>query len=348
MRVEYFTAGPQAEAQSLGAPARAFWTFSPRLGIAYPLSVRDVFSLSYVRIRQAPDRDYLYDSRLEVTNRQPIGNPALEPATLISYQGAVKHLFGPRWSLQASLFYRDLYALIGARNEHPERALPQMIYRNADDGHVLGWELSLIGVEADRARVELHYTWLDARGTTSREEGVPFGPRLSARPESIGEHALDWDRRHTLALSGYWRWRHGSVAWTSVVGSPLPWSPRERWQLEVDLSQENTARLGWEETSTLSLRGFPPLVGRRFTVGLDVLNVFDRRNEFTATLDGYPNPLINTLYDEYGAHRTETGQGGGGYWNDANGDGSPGWIAVNDPRLFGPPRTVRLFLGVEF
>jgi hypothetical protein len=67
-----------------------------------------------------------------------------------------------------------------------------------------------------------------------------------------------------------------------------------------------------------------------------------------ATVDGYPNPAINTLYDDYGAYRTETGQGGGAYWLQPA-DGSPGhWVPVHDPRLLNPPRTVRFSLGASF
>ena len=70
-------------------------------------------------IQQAPGRDFLYDNRDDhhegVTHRQPLGNPALGPATLISYEAGVKHLISERWALQGSLFYRDVYDQIGAR-----------------------------------------------------------------------------------------------------------------------------------------------------------------------------------------------------------------------------------------
>jgi FtsP/CotA-like multicopper oxidase with cupredoxin domain len=63
------------------------------------------------------------------------------------------------------------------------------------------------------------------------------------------------------------------------------------------------------------------------------------------TLDGYPNPLINTVYDDYSAYRTETGQGGGAYWVEPA-SGAPGyWVPVNDPRLFNPPRAIRASVG---
>ena len=74
--------------------------------------------------------------------------------------------------------------------------------------------------------------------------------------------------------------------------------------------------------------------------------MFDARYDLSATVNGYPNLQINTLYDDYGAFRTETGLPGGAYWNDRNGDGVPGWVRVFDPRLSGPPRTMRLSLDL--
>src|SRR5207248_2850971 len=155
--------------------------------------VRWVFSISYVRVQQNPDRDYLYDNRAHITNRTPIGNPALEPATAISYQAAVKHLLSPRWSMQTSVFFRDLFGLVGARNQQPELDIPRLMYENSDDAHANGVEATLLWSSSAGSHAELNYTFLEARGTQSRESGVPFGPKLQARAETIGQHALDWD-----------------------------------------------------------------------------------------------------------------------------------------------------------
>jgi outer membrane receptor protein involved in Fe transport len=348
LRAEYFTAGPQADRQSLGAEPRGIWSFSPRLGIAYPISAEDVFSLGYARVQQAPDRDFLYDSRLNITNRQPLGNPALEPATLVTYQAALKHLIGRFWSFQASVFYRDFFGVVQAHNIRPPTMAARLIYDDTGSGSASGFELSALRVAGDRSRLELHYTWMDAQGTFSREEGVPFGSRQGSRPESIGQHPLDWDRRHAFALSAQWRPGAASIAWTTRVGSPLPWTPAARRALSADLAATNSRRLGWEESSAIALRWTPRIARSRLTVGIDVLNLFDSRTQLSATADGYPNPFINTIYDDYGAYRTETGQGGGAYWNDANGDGMPGWRPVHDPRLIAAPRSARLIVATTW
>ena len=349
LRAEYFTPGPQARSQRFPHAARGVGSVSPRLGIAYPVSTRDVFSMSYVRVQQNPDRDYLYDNRASITNREPIGNPALEPATAISYQAAEKHVFGAQWAMQSAVFYRDLFGLVGARNQRPQSDIPLLVYENADDAHANGVEWTLLWSGRHSNHAELTYTFLEARGTQSREEGVPFGPKLQARPQTIGQHALAWDRRHTASLSVFLeRPGAGSLSWSTLVGSGLPWTPAPRRELVADLSNENTGRFRWSEISNASLRWFVPRVLRNVTLGLDVRNVFDSRYDVAATVDGYPNLEINTLYDDYGAYRAETGRPGGAYWNDRNGDGVPGWVPVHDPRLIGPPRTIRMNVSVTW
>jgi hypothetical protein len=76
-------------------------------------------------------------------------------------------------------------------------------------------------------------------------------------------------------------------------------------------------------------------------VGVEVQNVFDQRGPASATLDGYPNPTINTYYDDYGAFRTDTGLGGA-YWNNGGAFVPTGWVRVEDPRLDRAPRTIRV------
>ena len=93
---------------------------------------------------------------------------------------------------------------------------------------------------------------------------------------------------------------------------------------------------------------WPRWLGGRVTLGLQILNLLDRQVETATSVDGYPHPVINTIYDDYGAYRTQTGLPGGAWWDDANGDGVPGWIAVNDASLFQAPRTVRLSVGASF
>ena len=370
LRLEAFTAGPQAERQSFGRAARTIWTLSPRFGIAYPVSTRDVLSLSYTRVQQNPARDFLYDNRRYISQRKPLGNPELEPATVISYQVALKHLFDDGRALQVAMFYRDLFGQIGAREFRPQVVtIPR--YENADKGNAQGYELGWILPFGEDLRLEAQYTFLHAVGTQSLEEGLPFGSRQAPRTESLGDYPLDWDRRHSLAVSGTWRhrpvtpalpprnvlyrmlrWVRGtpSASWATRIGSGLPWTASPRNQPIDDLSIVNQQRFKWDELTSLALRWSPLLIRERLTLGLDVRNLFDYRSDRAATLSGYPQSLINTYYDDYGAFRGETGLPGGAYWDGRTRDpGDPtAWVRVHDPRLSNPPRMLRFSLNTTW
>jgi hypothetical protein len=347
LRVQSFTAGPQAN----GAPT--IWSWSPRLGFAYPVSDRDAFSLAYSRVFQDPPRDLLYDNRRLIYDRHPLGNGALTPSEVISYQAAIKHILDPRWSLQLGVFYRDVYGEPGTRIYEPRLFTYLLRFESVDDAHASGVELSLVRDWPEHQHLEISYTFMNAWGAQSNLEGLAYGTSLGARPVPTGEHPLDWDERHALAVSAQvYGPRGASLSWSTRVATGLPWTPLERqpgspdtWPPAYeDQTLINSRRLPWNENTNVALRVAPrQLHGARVMVM--VTNLFDNRTERLATLSGFPNPIINTLYDEYGAYRTETGLGGGAYWNDANGDGRREWIPVNDRRLAATTRALRI--GIE-
>src|SRR5258706_4721883 len=83
-------------------------------------------------------------------------------------------------------------------------------------------------------------------------------------------------------------------------------------QLPTDLSLVNTRRFGWSENSSLRAEWSPRPARGKLTIGCEVRNVFDTRDELASTVAGFPNPVINTLYDDYGAYRTETARAAAG------------------------------------
>lgn len=351
LRVEYFTAGVSGRDQQLPWDGHGTWSLSPRLGIAYPLSPRDVFSLAYVRVQQSPGRDHLYDTRRLISNRQPLGNPSLQPATVVSYEAAVKHLFGPTWALQSALFYRDVWGLVGARHRRIGGASSTTYvpyYTNDDVAAAVGTEWSLLHVSDAGRRLELHYTWMQVFGSESRPEGDPYGAFLGWRNPSLSSTPLSWDRRHTAVLSAACPLGEGwSVSWSTVVGSPLPWTPKPlREDQYAEPIHVNSRRFRWSESTSLDVRWTPRLTPW-LRLSLEARNLFDSRGERLSTVDGYPNPAINTMYDDYAAYRTLTGNGGGAYWVETEYPFGY-WVPVGDPRLYEPPRSMRLGVGVTW
>ena len=377
LRLQVFDAGsdasvPRGVPPGGTAPASepspgAHWTLSPRLGLAFPITVRDAMSFSYARIHQPPGREYLADSRLLVYSRHPLGSPALEPSELVTYQASVKHLFSRRWAAQASVFHRDLFGQIGIINDPYFANTFRPRYANAEYGHATGIEVALLASSRAKDEVPTHgsplrtflagefslrYTFMSAYGTISGPDGWYYGAPFGARPLPIGEHPLDWDRGHMLGFDAVWREaKVFTFAWVTQVASGPRWTPTTSYTGQTDgplvtpdLAAVNSRQLPWTERTDIALR----LEGwnlKGFRLLLDVRNLFDSRGDDLVSVAGFPNPLINTQRDDYAGYRTETGNGGGAFWDQRLNGGAGGWVPVNDPRLRRNPRVIRM--GVE-
>ena len=378
LRLQAFSAGGDARAPAGSGPTGiapdkvspgTHWTLSPRLGFALPLSARDAFSVSYARIHQPPGREYLSDSRLLIYSRHPLGDPALEPGELITYQAGVKHVFDKRWAAQVSLFQRDLYGQVGIINDPYFGNTFRARYANSEYGHATGVEFALLGGPRPApaagssprsgwrnrllaAELGARFTVMTSHGTISSPDGWYYGLPYGFRPLPIGEHPLDWDRGQVFTFDAIWREPHAyTVAWVTQFSTGARWTPTVSYTgtpggpvAATDLSAVNSRELPGRERTDVAMR-LEPRVLRGVRLLLEVRNLFDSRGEAFASVAGFPNPTINTLRDDYGGYRTDTKNGGGAYWDPRANGGQGGWVPVNDARLQLPPRSVRL--GIE-
>jgi outer membrane receptor protein involved in Fe transport len=355
VRAEWFTPGADAEDMPNGAAAGGVLSLSPRLGLSFPVSTRDAIQVSYARIVQAPGREYLYDSRAAgIMPQHPQGNPELEPATAISFEASFRHLEGEHWSGRAGFFYRDLYRQVSARNVRVRSASAPFTdqnilrYASEDAGRAVGFEWTVEHDRPGRSRIAATYTWMRTEGSESFEDGRPFYPLTLPQPPPIAENPLAWDQPHRATLSALWFGRLLSGSWSTVLASGLPWTPAETRRVAADLTAVHSRRLPGFTLTDVSLRLAPQRRLAGLAVGLEVRNLFDHRGQRRVSIDGYPHPAINTQFDDYAAHREQTGLGGGAYWNDRDGDGVPGWTRIRDPRLDIVPRVIRLSFEREW
>ncbi|MCA9751754.1 MAG: TonB-dependent receptor, partial [Gemmatimonadetes bacterium] len=115
---------------------------SPRLGMSYPISDRDVLHFHYGRFFQLPDLELLYDfSNNPVAGNQLVGNAFLEPETTISYQFGVRRQLSDRIYMDATVFFKDIFGLVGtealeAENESEQNQFSSNSFVNKDYGSV--------------------------------------------------------------------------------------------------------------------------------------------------------------------------------------------------------------------
>ena len=349
VRYDFFTPGDQISNLDLRSGKRNKMQFSPRLGIAYPISDKDVLSFHYGWTYQTPARRYVFENRGVGTNVVTRGNPDLEPETNIAYQAGMQHLFSRDVSGQFSVFFKDIYGLITTRQERDEFGNLVNVFYNGDYASSRGFEASIIKSFSHKFSAEVNYTYSLATGVASDpNQALQFfnGGRLYL---PIAEQALDWDQRHTLSFSstvrdpGKWGFR---MLW--VYGSGFPFTPAYLNDRRPDPKLTNSRRLPSNSNLTVDGDKFYKIWGQNVTLFFDARNVLNASNIDNLTESAFPNPNISFAGDDYTIYYTQTGRAGGAYLQDINGDNIPDWVPVHDPRVFEEGRNVRFGMNITF
>jgi outer membrane receptor protein involved in Fe transport len=349
LRFDVFSPGLQVANKDLRSGKRYKQQFSPRLGIAYPVSDKDVLSFHYGWTFQTPARQYIFENRGMQASVGVRGNPDLEPETNISYQAGVQHLFSRDISGQFSVFFKDIYGLITVRQERDDFGNLVNVYYNGDYASSRGFETSLIKSFSHKFSAEVNYTFQLATGVASDPNtALQFfnGGQLYL---PISEQPLDWDQRHTLSVQavvrdpGKWGFR---MLWQ--YGSGFPFTPSFRNDRRPDPALNNSRRLPSVARLTIDGDKYYKVWGQNVTLWFDARNVLNSKNiSQPGGLTG-GNPYINGAGDDYLIYFTETGRSGGAYLQDVNGDYLLDWVPVRDPRVYEEGRAVRLGVSVTF
>ncbi len=349
LRYDLFSPGLQISDTDLKSGKRYKAQFSPRLGITYPVSDRDVLSFHYGWTYQTPARSFIFENRGISSSVGTRGNPDLEPETNIAYQAGVQHLFSKDVSGQFAVFFKDIYGLITVRQERDTDGNLVSVYFNGDYASARGFEASLSKSFSHKFSADINYTYSIASGVASDpNQALQFfnGGRLYL---PISEQPLDWDQRNTISLNstvrdpGKWGFR---MLW--LYGSGFPFTPAFRNDRRPDPVLNNSRRLPSQARLTVDGDKYYKVWGQNVTLFFDARNVLDAKNISSLETSSYPNPYINTAGSDYRIYYTETGRAGGAYLQDMNGDGILDWVPVNDPRVFDEGRSVRMGVSITF
>ena len=343
IRYDVFSVGGQLDASEVEDRIRDQW--SPRVGIAYPISDRDVFSFHYGRFSQIPDRRFIFEDRSNAVGVR--GNPNLENETTVAYQAALQHMFSPDVFGQFSVYFKDIFGLLSVE-EVSSGDSPALVnqYVNKDYASSRGFEVSITKRFSSNFAGEVSYTYGVAAGVAS-DPNQQQNANFLYLP--ISEQPLDWDQRHTLSATlnlaepGNWA---ANVIWS--FGTGFPWTPRLRDTRETDPLLTNSERL--PSTSSLTLQGekYYRIWGQRVKFFARATNLLDSKNIVNLEPSNWPGPPETGAFD-YRVYYTETGKAGGAYLeDDLNEDGVRDWVPVNDPRVFSEGRNIRLGVGISF
>ncbi len=348
---------PYARAEWLGTrtfgQAIGKGSFSPRLAISYPISVKASFYFNYGHQLQYPDLDQyfhdpFYDSSRTVSNY--VGNPAMKPQRTVQYEAGFKQLIFEDLSLQITGFYKDVFDLAA---QQPLKLSGRNLtrYINLDYASTRGFEIIVEKGLSDHYSGSINYTFQLAKGRAADPFIVQVTPQLFGLPR---ETRLDIDQQHSVNLFLGYRVKPGeeyelfglpidnfSASLTWRFGSGFPYTPFNLERTLADQYLKNTGNGPLTSEINLSLeKGFNFFQTLNVLFKLDIINLLNRRN-VNLSAGGFNNATgAPYVYGDY----SPTGKRYAYPWSGAAGSSS--FDARVPPFIFGSPRQITFGMKV--
>ncbi|MBM3319289.1 MAG: TonB-dependent receptor [Candidatus Eisenbacteria bacterium] len=323
---------------------------SPRLGMAYPISDRDVLHFHYGRFYQLPVFERMYKGIGQQIEQDggTYGNIFLDPEKNISYELGVDHQLTKTLNLDMTVFFKDIFGWIDT-DEIVNGSLASfgnsapIGYVNQAYGTVKGLEFKLNRRLANKFGGSIVYTLARATGTFSDDNSQALVGTGVLNRKPLTENPLNWDRTHAvvgnliLTDPGVWEF---SMDYMYETGSPF--TPRRYQQRSIDAEDMNSARLPDESRLDVRANKLYSIYGQEFRLFVEANNVLNRENIRDLSPGEWPsNSGLYTVY------YTETGQLGGAYnLNDVNASAGNQYVSLGDPRVLDPMRRVKV--GIMF
>ena len=310
------------------------YQFSPRIGIAHPISDRTKLHFAYGHFFQNPDYQYLFENnQYDLDVREPLfGQPSLDAERTITYEVGITHQFTDRIAMSLTAYYKDVTGMIGTQYYFPfveGRYTGYTLFVNEDYANIKGFEINVDARTDKYFSGGLTYTFSVAKGSASSETEQYPGTQ-----ESTLLYYLDFDKTHVLNASAsfYIPDDEGPELFGSKVfdnmdlslvvraSSGYPYTPSGR---DIGFVIKNSLRMPATYTIDLEIgKEFEIAGGFKARVFAEVLNLTDHRNvRYVYGDTGEPDvTFVGLLSDEY----------------------------IKDPSNFGPPRSIRLGMGIHF
>ena len=180
-------------------PAKKKQQLSPRVGISYPITDKDVLHVTYGHYFQLPVFDDFYTNHaFDLRGAfKYIGNPNLSEEKTIAYEAGIEHGFSDYLKLSVVGFYKDIADLINhTRYLNNVTGAVFWINSNEDYARVKGFELTFTQRPWHNLSGVLSYTYQIARGKNS-DKTQSFLDSYANRKPRTEDFPLDWDQRHT-------------------------------------------------------------------------------------------------------------------------------------------------------
>jgi outer membrane receptor protein involved in Fe transport len=278
-------------------PSQSKW--SPRFGIAYPVTDKTVFHFSYGHFFQSPSFDAMIrNPRKTIYDWAFIGNPRVKPQKTISFETGIKQELSHHFALEITAWTKDIRDLLSAFVTR-HLSIPYVVFINEDYASVKGIDLSFFTNSPGLLSGSLDYTLSVARGNNA----TPLQGYFSAyEGEEIPhqEYYLDFDQRHRISTNlnllfpekfgpdflGFYPLENLNTNILINSASGLPYTPYVDPGIRID---RNSERKPWTFTIDLKAKkSFQTDLGK-LTVILEIKNLTNYENiKFVYSRTGDP------------------------------------------------------------
>ncbi len=285
-RVDYINSNaPGAERpiqDSLGVRDKAAgnYTFSPRLSLAIPFNRYSQLSINYDHAVQIAPFYYYYAGENLSKDEVPLwplkGSTELKPIMSRNLEISFLHSINQTSSLSLTSFWRKYSDLINTNylpfNTYTTSSrYVASFYQNQATSRARGVELELQHVFADRARLRLVYTYMQAQGTSNLPEEAYFQFVNFGFVPTAFERPLNWDQRHTFILETTLNlWRNIELTAINRTYSPRQW-------MKSTPSLQEYRQLPWRNLLDVRLNYTLRARGVTLRPFFEIRNAFDTR-----------------------------------------------------------------------
>jgi len=311
--------------------------FSPRIGVAYPITDKGIIHFSYGHFFQIPTFTYLYSNpEMEIStasNESTLGNASLKPQKTVTYEIGLQQELSADLGIEIIAFYKDFSGLLSLDQYEKYNTVNYMVYSNRDYGDSRGITFSVNKRRTGLISASADYTYLVAQGNASNPLAL-FYANQSDPPAEVVKQVLplDWDQTHTVNVNvtlsepGSW-----GISILTKYGSGLPYTPTYQGS---SLDAPNSDRRPNYFNVDMNMHKAVSFAGLDWTVFMKVYNALNTMNERSVFSD--------TGRATYSLIPTYTPDNGDTYGRHSLSD----WLTR--PAYFSSPRQFRIGLSTSF
>ncbi len=316
-------------------------TFSPRLGISFPITDEGIIHFSYGHFYQLPPYAYLYANPLfkSFGGTPTYGNANLNPEKTVTYEMGLQQQLSETIAFNVTGFYKDVRDLLALQRIRISTSVTYDKYVNKDYGNIKGITFSFMKrkLPDDLLGASIDYTFQIAEGNETGAEAF-FLDYASGRQSEKVPVPLSWDQTHTLnGVVTFGSQKDWFVTLVGTISTGLPYTP-ELFDSQI-LLDPNSERRPMQTNVDL-------LIEKSFSVSTAVVTVFAKMFNLFDTLNE------RSVYSNTGrATYTLEESKGGAQETNRLAETVPGVHSATEyfvrPQYYSAPREVRFGLSLE-